>query len=91
LDSLGNAWVTGETESEDFPANALFYNYGGNGDTFVAKVNPTGVLLRSGYLGVSVHDIGYAVPLIPTAMPISLAKWLAPTAPNHLSESLRQI
>jgi Beta-propeller repeat len=61
LDTLGNAWVTGKTESEDFPANALNFLYRGNGDTFVAKLDGTGALLRSGYLGLSVHDMGYAV------------------------------
>lgn len=63
LDQTGNAWLTGETESQDFPANALGNTYGGNGDTFVAKLAATGTLLRSGYLGSSVHDLGYAIAL----------------------------
>lgn len=61
LDHLGNAWLTGATRSEDFPANALWHTYDDNGDTFVTKLDSSGALLRSGYLGLSVHDMGYAI------------------------------
>jgi len=61
LDSQGNAWVTGETRSSNFPANALSITYGGNGDAFIAKLSPTGTLLGSGYLSEAAHDVGYAV------------------------------
>ena len=61
LDNQGNAWVTGETRSSNFPANALAITYGGNGDPFIAKLDATGALLGSGYLGIGVHDVGYAV------------------------------
>jgi hypothetical protein len=42
VDSSGNAFVTGSTNSVDFPtaANAFQRTYGGGGDAFVAKVSP---------------------------------------------------
>jgi hypothetical protein len=39
VDGTGNAYVTGETHSTDFPtANALQPTYGGGDDAFVAKI-----------------------------------------------------
>jgi hypothetical protein len=57
VDSAGNAYITGETESTNLPttADTLQPNYGGNRDAFVAKLNPTG-LLYSTYLGGSALD-----------------------------------
>jgi len=53
VDSAGNAYVTGETDSLDFPtANALQEFGGGRSDAFVAKLNPMGsALVFSTYLG----------------------------------------
>jgi hypothetical protein len=55
VDSTANAYVTGTTASTDFPtAGAVFQpTYGGgNTDSFVAKLDPTGTLLvYSSYLG----------------------------------------
>jgi hypothetical protein len=55
LDSTNNAYVTGTTASTDFPtAGAAFQpTYGGgNTDSFVAKLDPTGTaLVYSSYLG----------------------------------------
>ncbi|MGA2610109.1 MAG: choice-of-anchor D domain-containing protein [Terriglobia bacterium] len=53
VDSSGNAYVTGFTNSTDFPtANPLQPGYGV--DAFVAELNPTGsVLVYSTYLGGS--------------------------------------
>src|SRR6266404_2526132 len=62
VDSAGNAYVTGDTCSTDFPTmNPLQPNYaGGNpycGDAFVTKLNPTGTaLVYSTYLGGSNAD-----------------------------------
>jgi hypothetical protein len=55
VDSSDNAHVTGSTESSDFPTmNPLQPTYGGNGDAFVAMINPTGsALVYSTYLGGS--------------------------------------
>ena len=63
VDDAGNAYVTGVTESSDFPmANARFPNIGGPADAFVAKLNPDGtVLVYSTYLGGSDGDIGNGI------------------------------
>jgi hypothetical protein len=55
VDSTGNAYLTGTTVSTDFPtAGAVFQPAygGGNADSFVAKLDPTGkTLVYSSYLG----------------------------------------
>jgi hypothetical protein len=58
VDSAGYAYVTGFTTSADFPIkNPLQPDYGGGGDAFVAKINPTGsTLVYSTYLGGSGGD-----------------------------------
>jgi hypothetical protein len=59
LDAAGNAYVTGSTLSTDFPTTpgAFQTAYGGGGDAFVTKLNPTGSgLLYSTYLGGSGFD-----------------------------------
>src|ERR1022692_4291600 len=61
VDSSGNAYVTGVTNSTDFPTmNPLQPTYGGGGDAFVAQLNPTGsALVYSTYLGGSGDDFAY--------------------------------
>lgn len=63
VDSAGNAYVTGQTSSTNFPTrNALQPASGGGGDAFLAKVNPTGsALVYSTYLGGSASDDGYGI------------------------------
>jgi hypothetical protein len=55
VDSTDNAYITGSTVSTDFPtAGAVFQPQygGGNADSFVAKLDPTGkTLVYSSYLG----------------------------------------
>jgi len=54
VDTLGNAYVTGETGSIDFPTTVGAFQtaFGGNSDAFVTKLNATGsALLYSTYLG----------------------------------------
>jgi len=65
VDSLGNAYVTGNTESTDFntftPRQAT--NAGGV-DLFVAKINPAGAnLVFSTYLGGSGDDQGFGLAI----------------------------
>jgi Beta-propeller repeat/Abnormal spindle-like microcephaly-assoc'd, ASPM-SPD-2-Hydin len=62
-DSAGNAYVTGFTESSDFPtAHAIQPTYSGVGDAFVAKFNAAGsALVYSTYLGGSSADYGYGI------------------------------
>lgn len=69
VDAAGNAYVTGETRSTDFPTTAGAFQpaYGGSGtngtgDAFVAKLNATGSgLLYGTYLGGSSGDFGTAI------------------------------
>ncbi len=64
VDSSGNAYVTGETRSTDFPTTpeALQTTLGGASDAFVTKLDPTGSgLLYSTYLGGSAGDRSFAI------------------------------
>jgi hypothetical protein len=63
VDVSGNAYVTGDTNSLNFPtADALQPAFGGIADAFVAKVNPTGsALVYSTYLGGSASDGALAI------------------------------
>jgi len=64
VDSGGNAYVTGQTDSTDLPiANAYQATFGGGPqDAFAFKLNPTGsVLLYSTYIGGSDYDWGYSI------------------------------
>ena len=59
VDALGNAYVTGNTTSTDFPimAGAFQTTYGGQSDAFVAKLNPAGsAFVYSSYLGGSAEE-----------------------------------
>ena len=61
VDGLGNAYVTGEAGSANFPtASPLQANYGGGAqDAFVAKINVAGsALVYSTYLGGSLNGVG---------------------------------
>ncbi len=63
VDGAGNAYITGETLSTDFPiANALQSNNRGNSDAFVAKLNNSGDRwLYSTYLGGDQSDHGDSI------------------------------
>ena len=63
VDSAGNAYVTGQTVSTDFPtSNAWQPTKGGAYDAFVAALDPTGTtLLYSTYLGGSANDVGHGI------------------------------
>ncbi|MEN3334194.1 MAG: hypothetical protein V7641_3559 [Blastocatellia bacterium] len=72
VDTSGNAYVTGNTQSNDFPTTAGAYQttYGGTpmysyvGDAFVTKLNSLGTaLVYSTYLGGSGEDSGYGIAL----------------------------
>ncbi len=63
VDSSGNAYVTGGTDSSDFPtANAIQNTKSEYADAFVAKLNAEGsALVYSTYLGGDGSDSGYSV------------------------------
>ena len=64
VDTAGSAYVTGVTESTDFPTTPGAFQtiYGGGEDAFVTKLNPTGTaLVYSTYLGGSGLDGGNGI------------------------------
>ncbi len=63
VDSAGFAYVTGHTDSDDFPAvNAFQPQSGGTTDAFAAKLNPAGnTLAYSTYLGGRFGDRGNTI------------------------------
>jgi len=66
VDSLGFAYVCGETCSSDFPTeNPYQSSYeGGLFDAFVSKLSSTGTsLIYSTYLGGGLDDFGYGIAL----------------------------
>lgn len=65
IDDEGNTYITGSTNSIDFPisANAVQNNFAGGdefgrGDAFVAKYSPDGTLIYATYIGGSGEDFG---------------------------------
>jgi hypothetical protein len=66
VDSAGNAYVTGDTFSTNFPVTANGYRtvQGGINDVIVSKLNPTGTaLLSSTYLGGNGFDFGIDIAI----------------------------
>ena len=67
VDSLGNAYITGLTESANFPLQSPLPGQGafggGASNAFVTKLNPTGTapLVYSTYLGGSQADFGASI------------------------------
>ncbi len=67
-DASGNAYVTGFSNSADFPvASAIQSSLAGNNDVILVKVDPTGAaLVFSTYIGGTDWDSGSAIALAPT-------------------------
>jgi hypothetical protein len=63
IDSSGNAYVTGETLSTNFPRkNPLQANISGSTDMFLTKFSPNGQsLVYSTYLGGSGREFGFSI------------------------------
>ena len=66
MDSGGNIYIIGRTNSSTFPTTVGAYDtsYGGYGDAFVSKLNGELTnLLASSYLGGSSSDYGYSIAI----------------------------
>lgn len=62
IDAAGKCYVTGSTESTNFPIdNATQSSPGGGGDAFVAAFSTSGSVIYSTYLGGSQRDTGAAI------------------------------
>jgi uncharacterized protein (DUF2141 family) len=64
IDAAGNAYVTGSTASTNFPTTLGAYDTSYNGgatDVFVTKLNSSGTVLYSTYIGGSSGDQGLAI------------------------------
>jgi len=66
VDGAGNAYLTGQTFSSDFPTtpSAFSRKISGKADAFVAKLNPSGTgLVYSTFLGGGGPDEGHAIAI----------------------------
>ena len=64
VDSLGQAYIAGSTDSADFPTQSPLQFYSGGNDAFVVKLNATGsALVYSTYLGGSSGDSAFSIAL----------------------------
>lgn len=62
VDSSGNAYVTGETSSTDFPVNSFQTTKGASADVFVTKLNAAGTaIVYSTFVGGAGFDRGHAI------------------------------
>ena len=69
VDNIGNAFIVGETGSPDFSTTPNAFQtifggpifYFGPEDVFVTKINPTGELLFSTYIGGRSDDRGFGI------------------------------
>lgn len=67
-DTVGNAYITGETFSLDFPVTAGVVQPGPKtryGTAFVTKLDPSGVIVYSTYLGGSLGEAGFGIAVDP--------------------------
>ncbi|MBV9240532.1 MAG: SBBP repeat-containing protein, partial [Acidobacteria bacterium] len=66
VDASGNAYVVGTTSSNNFPTtNAFQAARGGFNDVFVMKLDPSGNVVYSTFLGGSNDDIGRGIAIDP--------------------------
>ena len=78
LDPSGNPYITGTTNSSNFPALSNFQSFQGGNDAFVSKFNTTGGLVYSTFLGGSSDDFGQSLTVSPADEAI-VAGWTIST------------
>ncbi|HMA37194.1 MAG TPA: S-layer homology domain-containing protein, partial [Chloroflexia bacterium] len=81
VDSSGAAYVTGTTDSDNFPLqNATQANAGSEGDAFIAAVSPAGdALTYATYLGGEDYEVGTAI-VVDNSQHLDLAGFTYSTA-----------
>jgi CSLREA domain-containing protein len=85
VDPLGNAYIGGTTQSRDFPttSGALLRSFaGGFGDAFVTKLDPSGRLVYSTFLGGSENDVGLAIAVDPEGSAFVAGATASPDFPH---------
>jgi hypothetical protein len=87
VDSGGNAYVTGETLSSNFPTTpfAVFANSQGGRDAFVTKFNANGTapLVYSTYLGGNRDDMGLGIAVTSAGNAIVTGQTFSANFPTH--------
>ena len=65
VDAAGNAYVVGSTYSPDFPTTegAFQTTFGGQQDVFVTKLDSSGSVVYTTYLGGSGEDLSYGIAI----------------------------
>ena len=64
VDSSGNAYITGQTQSSNFPVRSAYQtNKAGSGDAFVVKLSAAGAFIFSTHLGGKGMDSAKAIAL----------------------------
>jgi hypothetical protein len=83
-DALNNIYLTGRTNSSDFPVTpGSFSNTtGGMFDAFVLKMNPAGQIIFSTFIGGSGNDMGYSLELTGPGNDIIVTGDASPTFPS---------
>ena len=61
VDDVGNIYITGATNSSGWTSGGFDTTYAGGKDAFVVKLNPSGQLLWSTYLGGNSTDAGKSI------------------------------
>jgi Beta-propeller repeat len=95
LDASGNAYITGNTESGDFPTTpgAFQTTFGGDSDAFLSKLNSSGsALVYSTYLGGGNYDYGFGIALDSIGNAYVVGDTLSsdfPTTPGAFQTTLR--
>ncbi len=93
VDALGSAYVTGGTQSTNFPTTTRAFQTtfgGGVVDGFVTKLNPAGSMLDySTYLGGTGLDTGFGIAV--DTLPNPNAYVVAESFPDHRRRGLRRL
>lgn len=82
----GAIWVTGMTQSLNFPTVNITFRYANSGgsDAFVTKLNPAGGIVNSTYLGGSGNDAGTGIALDSNGYPYITGYTGSPVSPISL-------